>query len=108
EFRTPLTLILGPAAELQEALDGAGERVREEVDVIHRNALRLGRLVNNLLDFSRIEAGRMQAVFEPVDLGTFTAELASVFRAAVERAGLVFQVDCRPSDEPVHVDRGMW
>ncbi|MBE8525398.1 SpoIIE family protein phosphatase [Amycolatopsis sp. H6(2020)] len=108
EFRTPLTLILGPAAELREALDGADERIREEVDVIQRNALRLGRLVNNLLDFSRIEAGRMQARFEPVDLGTFTAELASVFRAAVERAGLVFQVGCRPSAEPVHVDRGMW
>ncbi|MGW4057883.1 SpoIIE family protein phosphatase [Amycolatopsis sp. NPDC004747] len=108
EFRTPLTLILGPAAELREALDGAGERVREEVDVIQRNALRLGRLVNNLLDFSRIEAGRMQARFEPVDLGTFTAELASVFRAAVERAGLAFEVDCPPSAEPVHVDRGMW
>ncbi|SED15831.1 PAS domain S-box-containing protein [Amycolatopsis tolypomycina] len=108
EFRTPLTLILGPAAELRETLDGAGERVREEVDVIQRNALRLGRLVNNLLDFSRIEAGRMQARFEPVDLGTFTGELASVFRAAVERAGLVFEVDCRPSAEPVHVDRGMW
>ncbi|WP_410614749.1 SpoIIE family protein phosphatase [Amycolatopsis sp. lyj-109] len=108
EFRTPLTLILGPAAELREALDGAGERVLEEIDVIQRNALRLGRLVNNLLDFSRIEAGRMQARFEPVDLGTFTAELASVFRAAVERAGLVFEVGCPPSDEPVHVDRGMW
>ncbi|OXM59940.1 SpoIIE family protein phosphatase [Amycolatopsis vastitatis] len=108
EFRTPLTLILGPAAELREALGDAGERVREEVDVIHRNALRLGRLVNTLLDFSRIEAGRMQARFEPVDLAALTAELASVFRAAVERAGLAFEVDCAPVGEPVHVDRGMW
>ncbi|WP_328647330.1 SpoIIE family protein phosphatase [Amycolatopsis sp. NBC_00348] len=108
EFRTPLTLILGPAAELRETLAGAGEAVREEVDVIHRNAVRLGRLVNNLLDFSRIEAGRMQARFEPVDLAEFTAELASVFRAAVERAGLAFEVDCEPVGEPVHVDRGMW
>ncbi|MCR6487983.1 SpoIIE family protein phosphatase [Amycolatopsis sp. OK19-0408] len=108
EFRTPLTLILGPAAELGTALAGADERVREEVDVIHRNALRLGRLVNNLLDFSRIEAGRMQARFEPVDLAAFTAELASVFRAAVERAGLAFEVDAPPLAQPVHVDRGMW
>jgi PAS domain S-box-containing protein len=108
EFRTPLTLILGPVAELREQLRDAGEAVREEVDVIHRNALRLGRLVNNLLDFSRIEAGRMQARFEPVDLAAFTAELASVFRAAVERAGLAFEVDCPPLDEPVHVDREMW
>ncbi|WP_328617359.1 SpoIIE family protein phosphatase [Amycolatopsis sp. NBC_00355] len=108
EFRTPLTLILGPAAELRETLADAGEDVREEVDTIHRNALRLGRLVTALLDFSRIEAGRMQARFEPVDLAEFTAELASVFRAAVERAGLAFEVDCPPLGEPVHVDRGMW
>jgi PAS domain S-box-containing protein len=108
EFRTPLTLILGPVAELREELGDAGDRVREEVEVIHRNALRLGRLVNNLLDFSRIEAGRMQARFEPVDLATFTTELASVFRAAVERAGLAFDVDCGPVGEPVHVDRGLW
>ncbi|WP_284742634.1 SpoIIE family protein phosphatase [Amycolatopsis sp. RTGN1] len=108
EFRTPLTLILGPVAELDRTLGDADERVREEVAVIHRNALRLGRLVNNLLDFSRIEAGRMQASFEPVDLAAFTAELASVFRAAVERAGLRFEVDCPPLGRPVHVDRGMW
>ncbi|WP_370965167.1 SpoIIE family protein phosphatase [Amycolatopsis sp. cg9] len=108
EFRTPLTLILSPAADLREALSGADERMREEADVIHRNALRLGRLVNNLLDFSRIEAGRMQARFEPVDLAAFTAELASVFRAAVERAGLAFEVDCLPMGQPAYVDRGMW
>ncbi|MGW5715408.1 SpoIIE family protein phosphatase [Amycolatopsis sp. NPDC003865] len=108
EFRTPLTLILGPVAELAKTLEDADERVREEVAVIHRNALRLGRLVNNLLDFSRIEAGRMQARFEPVDLSAFTAELASVFRAAVERAGLRFEVGCPPLGRPVHVDRGMW
>ncbi|GAB3149830.1 SpoIIE family protein phosphatase [Amycolatopsis stemonae] len=108
EFRTPLTLIQGPVAELGKSLGDADERVREEVAVIHRNALRLGRLVNTLLDFSRLEAGRMQARFEPVDLSAFTAELASVFRAAVERAGLRFTVDCPPLAEPVHVDRGMW
>ncbi|VVJ21400.1 PAS/PAC sensor hybrid histidine kinase [Amycolatopsis camponoti] len=108
EFRTPLTLILGPVAELDKTLGDADERVREEIAVIHRNALRLGRLVNNLLDFSRIEAGRMQARFEPVDLAAFTAELASVFRAAVERAGLRFEVGCHPLGRPVHVDRGMW
>lgn len=108
EFRTPLTLILGPVAELRETLGDADERVREEIAVIHRNALRLGRLVTTLLDFSRIEAGRMQARFEPVDLAAFTAELASVFRAAVERAGLRFEVGCPPLGRPVHVDRGMW
>ena len=80
----------------------------EELAVISRNGLRLGRLVNTLLDFSRLEAGRMQASYEPADLAQVTAELASVFRSAVDRAGLAFAVDCPPLPEPVYLDRGMW
>ncbi|GIM93695.1 SpoIIE family protein phosphatase [Paractinoplanes toevensis] len=106
EFRTPLTLIMGPVEELLAR--NPDEVVRAELDVIHRNGLRLGKLVNTLLDFSRIEAGRMQAHYEPVDLPAATSELASVFRSAVERAGLAFEVDCPPLDRPVHLDRGMW
>ncbi|MFC9283056.1 SpoIIE family protein phosphatase [Streptomyces collinus] len=108
EFRTPLSLIMGPAEELRTRLADAEEPVRRELDVIVRNGLRLGKLVNTLLDFSRLEAGRMQACFEPVDLAAVTAELASVFRSAMDRAHLVFEVDCPPLHEPVYVDRGMW
>ncbi|MEV4726878.1 ATP-binding protein, partial [Micromonospora humida] len=108
EFRTPLTLISGPLQELRARLGDGDAQVRDELDVMHRNALRLGKLVTALLDFSRIEAGRMQASYEPVDLSRFTAELASVFRAAVERAGLTLDVDCPPLSGPVHVDRTMW
>ncbi|MEU8791294.1 SpoIIE family protein phosphatase [Streptomyces sp. NPDC048643] len=108
EFRTPLTLIMGPVDELRDKLADADTGVREELDVIHRNGLRLGKLVNTLLDFSRIEAGRMQARYEPVDLAAVTGELASVFRSAVDRAGLDFQVDCVPLPAPVFIDRSMW
>ena len=75
---------------------------------MHRNGLRLLKLVNVLLDFSRLEAGRVRAAFEPVDLAAYTAELASTFRSAMERAGLAFHVDCPPLPEPVWVDRDMW
>jgi signal transduction histidine kinase/FixJ family two-component response regulator len=121
EFRTPLTLLLGP---VEEALDeensvsstetvSPGEvarrrRQRERLEVVRRNSLRLLKLVNTLLDFSRIEAGRMQAVYESTDLGSFTADLASTFRSALEQAQLHFVVDCRPLHEPVYVDRDMW
>ncbi len=108
EFRTPLTLIMGPVQELQRQLADADPRVREELDVISRNGLRLGKLVNTLLDFSRIEAGRMQASYEPADLAQVTAELASLFRSAIDRAGLAFDVDCPPLPEPVYLDRGLW
>jgi len=108
EFRTPLTLIMGPVQELQHLLADADPQVGEELEVISRNALRLGRLVNTLLDFSRIEAGRMQASYEPTDIAQATAELASVFRSAIDRAGLAFEVDCTPLPDPVYLDRGMW
>ena len=75
---------------------------------MHRNSLRLLKLVNTLLDFSRIEAGRMHAAFERVDLAELTGELGSVFRSALEKAGLRFIVDCQPLDRPVYVNRGMW
>ncbi|MFD5629174.1 SpoIIE family protein phosphatase [Streptomyces sp. NPDC127072] len=108
EFRTPLTLIMGPVEELRDRFADADADVREELDVVHRNGLRLGKLVNTLLDFSRLEAGRMQARYEPVDLGVVTGELASVFRSAVDRAGLDFRVDCSRLPEPVYIDRSMW
>jgi PAS domain S-box-containing protein len=108
EFRTPLTLMLGP---LEDALAAPAESLparREELALVHRNGLRLLRLVNTLLDFSRIEAGRVQASFEPVDLAAATADLASVFRAATDKAGLSLTVDCLPVGEPVWIDREMW
>ncbi|MFC5286368.1 SpoIIE family protein phosphatase [Actinokineospora guangxiensis] len=108
EFRTPLTLMLGPVDELRAERQRLGEPPSEELEVLHRNALRLGKLVNTLLDFSRIEAGRVVAQFEPVDLAAFTTELAGVFRSAFDKAGVAFEVDCPPLPHPVHVDRGMW
>jgi PAS domain S-box-containing protein len=108
EFRTPLTLMQGPVAELLGRPSGIDERARQELETVHRNGLRLAKLVNTLLDFSRIEAGRMTARYEPVDLAAVTGELASVFRSAVERAGLVYAVDCPSLDEPVYLDRDMW
>jgi signal transduction histidine kinase/DNA-binding response OmpR family regulator len=108
EFRTPLTLITGPLAELRARLAGAGPDTAADLDVIERNALRLGKLVNALLDFSRLEAGRMQARFEPADLAALTADLASVFRSAMQRAGLEFEVDCPALPEPVYVDPELW
>jgi signal transduction histidine kinase len=107
EFRTPLTLMLGPLEDTL-AEDGLPPQAQDRLEVARRNSLRLLKLVNTLLDFSRIEAGRIQAAYEPVDLAKFTTDLASIFRSTVERAGLEFVVDCPPLSEPVYVDREMW
>lgn len=64
--------------------------------------------MNTLLDFLRIEAGRIQAIYEPTELAEFTESLASNFRFLMERAGLRFTIDCEPLPEPVYIDREMW
>ena len=111
EFRTPLTLLLGPSEDLltdREDPLSTGQRLRQEM--IHRNALRLHRLVDTLLEFSRIEAGRVQAAYQSADVPAFTAELVGSFRSAIERAGLQLLVDTPhlPPDVAVFVDPDMW
>src|SRR6195256_1943694 len=104
EFRTPLTLMLGPLEdELAERASPLPWARRERLQTAHRNSLRLLKLGNTLLDFSRIEGGRTQASYEATDLATYTAELASVFRSAAEKAGLTLTVDCPPLSEAVYV-----
>lgn len=102
EFRTPLTLMLGPLE------DELREQKRPAIELAYRNSLRLLKLVNTLLEFSRIEAGRLEVSFEPVDLARLTVELASNFRSAVEKAGLQLKIECPPLTSPAHVDPEMW
>jgi PAS domain S-box-containing protein len=109
ELRTPLTLILGPLEDLLSRGEESFQVRRGEIELAHRNALRLLKLVNTLLDFSRIEADRMQAVYRPVDLASTTAEIASVFRSAIEKGGLQFDVECQDlGAAPAFVDPQMW
>jgi len=109
EFRTPLTLMLAPVEELlgkRETLES--NKITSNLEIIHRNALRLLKLVNTLLDFSRIEAGRAKAAYEATDLSALTADLASNFSSASELSDLKLIIDCPPMSEWVEVDRDMW
>ncbi|EJN08685.1 ATP-binding protein [Herbaspirillum sp. YR522] len=109
EFRTPLTLMVGPLDDaLADTSEPLGPAQRVRLQVTHRNSQRLLKLVNALLDFSRIEAGRARASFVATDLAALTEDLASVFRSTIEKAGLAFEVDIAELGEPVFVDRDMW
>ena len=109
EFRTPLTLLLGPVEDgLADTEQPLPPHQRERQELVHRNARRLLKLVNQLLDFSRIEAGRLQLSPRPTDLATLTQELAGTFRSTLERAGLRLEVDCPPLPELVAVDTEVW
>jgi PAS domain S-box-containing protein len=108
EFRTPLTLMMGPLEDALADAEGLSAPNRERLELAHRNSLRLFKLVNTLLDFSRIEAGRIQASYEPTDLASLTTELASVFRSVIERTGVRLVIECPSLPEMVYVDREMW
>ncbi|MCC7091620.1 MAG: PAS domain S-box protein [Nitrosomonas sp.] len=109
EFRTPLTLMLNPLEELlMHGQSELPEQIRMPLRLAHRNSLRLLKLVNSLLDFSRLEAGRLDANYEPTELTVLTADLASAFRSALEKAGLALTVDCPSLPDPVYIDRSMW
>ncbi len=108
EFRTPLTLLLGP---IEHVLDEAGDKLdaaaRGELFIARRNAYRLLKLVNHLLEFSRIEAGRADASYELTDISQFASDIAGGFRSLIERAGLQLIVDASERIE-AYVDRGMF
>jgi signal transduction histidine kinase len=107
ELRTPLTLLLAPLDETL-ARDRLESVDRQSLEIARRGGGRLLKLVNSLLEFSRIEAGRIEAAYEPADLAALTTDLASMFRSAFERAGVTLRIDCDPTPEPVYVDRDKW
>ena len=108
ELRTPLTLVLGPLRDYLARPDPRPQVQRARIELALRSTERLTRLVDRLLDFSRIEEGRMEAVYEPVDLSRVTEEVARAFQPAIEEAGLRLVLDCPPVGEPVLVDRELW
>ncbi|HLI92490.1 MAG TPA: GAF domain-containing sensor histidine kinase, partial [Puia sp.] len=107
EFRTPLTLLLGPIEDaLRDPDDVTQNRLR--MGVAYRNALRMQKLVNALLEFSRIEAGRLEGQFSRVDVCALTADLVSSFRSAIEKAGMSLKLDLEPVTAEVYVDPAMF
>jgi signal transduction histidine kinase len=108
ELRTPLTLMLAPLEDLLSGQDGLRPAGRELAEMAYRNALRLLRHVNTLLDFSQAAGAGAELRPEPLDLAGSTAELAGLFKIVLERSGLRLVVDCPPLRQPVWADRGMW
>ncbi|MBT1684996.1 ATP-binding response regulator [Dawidia soli] len=108
EFRTPLTLIQGPLQDVLRPESGLSADHRRTLSIAGRNVFRLLKLVNSLLDFSRVEAGRIDALFQPTRLGELTAEIAANFRPLFEHAGLKLVVKSDVPSEQIYVNRDMW
>jgi len=99
EFRTPLLLILGPLEDLKEGLHGdVNEEAQAQVELAARNSQRLLHLVNQLLDVSRLETGRLTLQAQPVDAVAFVSQIAHRFDAMAKRRRIDFHLAL--PDEP--------
>lgn len=92
EIRTPLNAVIG-FAQILEWDDALGERQREQVRSIARSGEHLLRLINDVLDLSKIEAGHVQVTSAPIQLRGLFEDVASVFAFRAEAKGLRFEVE---------------
>jgi PAS domain S-box-containing protein len=103
ELRTPLALILGPAERMLAHGDNLTELQRRDLEVMRRNAATLLKQVNNLLDLSKLDAGRMQASYAEVDLVRLVRKVAGHFDALAPERGISYAIDT-PERLPAQVD----
>ncbi|WP_437308294.1 ATP-binding protein [Sorangium sp. So ce388] len=106
ELRTPLSLILGPIDSLLSSPDEPlSPRARADLERIQRSGRRLRRLVDDVLDYQKIEAGKMQIDLEAVDVGALVTDMVEEALPAAERAGIQLSVRVDPALRTVPLDR---
>ncbi|HQY98736.1 MAG TPA: ATP-binding protein [Propionicimonas sp.] len=105
ELRTPLALISAPVQDVLEREDGLSESSVDALALVQDNVARLTRMVEAMLDFARLEAGRLVPNLEAVDVSVLTAGLAASFAPAFERAGIEFTSDVPAVERPALLDR---
>jgi signal transduction histidine kinase/ligand-binding sensor domain-containing protein/DNA-binding response OmpR family regulator len=105
EFRTPLTLILGPIQKVNERIRDPEDK--KQFNLIQRNALRLQRLINQLLDLSRLEAGKLTLNAQKTDIIKFTRNITAAFESHAEQRNiqLHFKTDLKAQDIFLDVDK---
>ena len=109
ELRTPLALILGPLASLLS--DESSEReppppsIRADLERIQRSARRLHRLVDDILEHQKIEAGKQELDWEVVDAGELCADIVDAARPAAAPGGITLSLEADSGMEPVPLDR---
>jgi len=105
EFRTPLTLTIGPLEDLRNGLYGSlAEEPSRQLGMALRNARRLLRLVNQILDVAKLESGHMQLRARRHDFAEFLRDIATTFAPVAERQGVRFAVEVPARQVPLWFD----
>ncbi len=108
EFRTPLTLIINPILELIELKDaGFSQTVRQKHGIIHKNAERLSRLINELMDFRKLQSNKLRLRISQFNLITHTKNILSFFNEESKRRAIRLDLKFESKNLDVWADRGM-
>lgn len=107
EFRTPLTLILGPTEELMKTARRQAPNAEQNLSLIQKNAYRLLKLVNQLIDFRKIEVDKMPLRAAPVNLPTFVNEIVGQYRNLAARKNIDLRVLSKEHVLEVWADTGL-
>ncbi|CUA74663.1 protein-histidine kinase [Rhizoctonia solani] len=108
ELRTPLTLIQAPLEQLLTSSNLSND-TQYKLQLAVRNSRRLKKLIDSIMDMSKLEAGRLVGNFRPVHLSRITADFAALFRSMAEKKGIDYRIDCDAGVEPsVYVDIDLW
>lgn len=102
EFRTPLTLILGPVEDMLRG--DLSQELKKDMQLVKRNTLRLLNLVNQLMDFRKIENQKMRLQAAENDIVSFVKSIASSFRRDAEKRNITFQVKSSLKELKVYFD----
>lgn len=105
ELKTPLALIRLFAETLELGRVQSGEKTQQYYRVINKESHRLTQLINNILDFSRIEAGRKEYRFAPTDVAHVVREVLEAYRFPIEQQGFALEVEVAPDLPEVDVDK---
>lgn len=105
ELRTPLSLIHLYSETLELGRITTQEKKEEYYRIIRKESERLGRLINNILDFSRIEAGRKEYDFRETDIAELVRNTMDVYRYQIEKHGFEFELSIDSGIPTVRVDR---
>ncbi len=105
ELRTPLSLIRLYAETLELGRIKTQEKASEYYRIVREESERLSALINNILDFSRIEAGRKEYDFRKTDIAELVGSTLDAYRYQIEQQGFVFEQSIDPGIPPVRVDR---
>jgi two-component system, OmpR family, phosphate regulon sensor histidine kinase PhoR len=105
ELRTPVTTIRSAGETIRDIAINDAQALPRFIDIIVRNAERLGSLLDDILELSRIESRSLRLVLEPVELESLLTQIASLFRERTDRKGLELRVTAEPSPLYAQADR---